>query len=162
MEILQASIELFARRGILATTMNELARAIRMTPGALYWHFPAKEDLLLAAMEELHRRFIGEFAEVLTAGRKWPAKKQLEAFVERTRAFLRYHPVHGIFFGMLASDDWGWRTARTMKSAPLRSVSLPLPLNSSEPPTAIDIAVEPGVALRSNEYIPLVAGMTGV
>jgi AcrR family transcriptional regulator len=105
MEILQASIDLFARRGILATTMNELARAIKMTPGALYWHFPTKEDLLLAAMEELHRRFIGEFAEVLTAGRKWPAKKQLEAFVDRTRAFLRYHPVFGIFFGMLAAES---------------------------------------------------------
>lgn len=104
MEILQASIELFARRGILATTMNELAKAIKMTPGALYWHFPTKEDLLLAAMEELHRRFIGEFAEVLTGGRKWPAKKQLVAFLERTRNFLRYHPHHGIFFAMLAAE----------------------------------------------------------
>jgi AcrR family transcriptional regulator len=104
MEILQASIELFARRGILATTMNELAKAIKMTPGALYWHFPTKEDLLLAAMEELHRRFIGEFTEILTAGRKWPAKKQLVTFLERTRTFLRYHPHHGIFFAMLAAE----------------------------------------------------------
>ena len=104
-EILQAAIELFARRGILATTMNELAKAIKMTPGALYWHFPTKEDLLLAAMEELHRRFIGEFAEVLTSGRKWPAKKQLVTFLERTRTFLRYHPYHGIFFAMLAAES---------------------------------------------------------
>jgi AcrR family transcriptional regulator len=105
MEILQAGIELFARRGILATTMNELARAIRMTPGALYWHFPTKEDLLLAALEELHRRFIGEFTEIVTEGRKWPAKKQLVAFLERTRTFLRYHPVHGIFYGMLVAES---------------------------------------------------------
>jgi AcrR family transcriptional regulator len=105
MEILQAAIELFARRGILATTMNELARAIRMTPGALYWHFPTKEDLLLAALEELHRRYIGEFTELLTEGRKWPAKKQLISFLERTRTFLRYHPVHGIFFGMLVAES---------------------------------------------------------
>jgi AcrR family transcriptional regulator len=105
MEILQAGIELFARRGILATTMNELARAIKMTPGALYWHFPTKEDLLLAAIEEVHRRFIGEFTEILTEGRKWTAKKQLVAFLERTRAFLRYHPVHGIFYGMLVAES---------------------------------------------------------
>jgi AcrR family transcriptional regulator len=105
MEILQAGIELFARRGILATTMNELARAIKMTPGALYWHFPTKEDLLLAAIEEVHRRYVGEFTEILTEGRKWPAKKQLVAFLERTRAFLRYHPVHGIFYGMLVAES---------------------------------------------------------
>src|ERR1041385_7956617 len=55
-EILEAAITLFARRGFLATTMAELAKAIRMTPGALYWHFPTKEDLLLAAIDELHER----------------------------------------------------------------------------------------------------------
>jgi AcrR family transcriptional regulator len=104
-EILQASIELFARRGILATTMSDLAKAIKMTPGALYWHFPTKEDLLLAAMEELHRRFLGEFTEVATAGRKWPAKRQLATFFERTRSFLHYHPHHGIFFGMLTAES---------------------------------------------------------
>ena len=103
-EILQAAIELFARRGILATTMNELAKAIKMTPGALYWHFPTKEDLLLASMEELHRRFIGEFAEVLTEGRKWPARKQLRVVVERQKNFFRYHPTHGIFFAMLSCE----------------------------------------------------------
>ncbi|MBK7861943.1 MAG: TetR/AcrR family transcriptional regulator [Archangiaceae bacterium] len=103
-DILQASIELFARRGILATTMNELAKAIKMTPGALYWHFPTKEDLLLAAMEELHQRFIGEFTEVLTEGRAWSAKRQLMAFLQRTRSFLRYQPQNGIFFAMLAAE----------------------------------------------------------
>jgi AcrR family transcriptional regulator len=103
-EILQAAIELFARRGILATTMGELARAIRMTPGALYWHFPTKEDLLLAAIDELHRRFLNEFTELITEGRKHSATQQLEGFFERTMSFLRYHKEHGIFFGMLSAE----------------------------------------------------------
>ena len=104
-EILQAAIELFARRGMLATTMAELARAIRMTPGALYWHFPTKEDLLLAAIEEVHSRYMGEFVDVMTEGRKWSARKQLMAFVERTRNFLRYHREHGSFFGVLMAES---------------------------------------------------------
>jgi AcrR family transcriptional regulator len=104
-EILQAAVELFARRGMLATTMAELARAIRMTPGALYWHFPTKEDLLLAAIEEVHRRFMGEFVDVMTEGRKWPARKQLSTFIERTRNFLRYHREHGSFFGVLMAES---------------------------------------------------------
>jgi AcrR family transcriptional regulator len=103
-EILQAAIELFARRGILATTMGELALAIRMTPGALYWHFPTKEDLLLAAIEELHQRFLNEFTELITAGRKHSATPQLVGFFERTMSFLRYHEEHGIFFGMLSAE----------------------------------------------------------
>lgn len=103
-EILQAAIELFARRGILATTMSELARAIRMTPGALYWHFPTKEDLLLAAIEELHQRFLNEFTFLITDGRQWSATRQLQGFFERTQSFLRYHKEHGIFFGMVSAE----------------------------------------------------------
>jgi AcrR family transcriptional regulator len=103
-EILQAAIELFARRGILATTMSELARAIKMTPGALYWHFPTKEDLLLAAIEELHQRFLVEFTQLITEGRKLSATQQLIGFFERTQSFLRYHKEHGIFFGMVSAE----------------------------------------------------------
>jgi AcrR family transcriptional regulator len=82
-EILNSAITLFARRGILATTMAELARAIHMTPGALYWHFPTKEDLLLAAIEELH---------------------QLKSFVEHTGRFLQDNREHGIFYGMVGAE----------------------------------------------------------
>jgi AcrR family transcriptional regulator len=118
-DILQAAIQLFATRGILATTMAELARAIKMTPGALYWHFPTKEDLLLSAIEELHSRFMVEFTELITEGRKWTAKKQLATFVERTHNFLRYHREHGIFFGMLSAEaaDNNARVGQALRDA---------------------------------------------
>lgn len=104
-EILDAAIKLFARRGMLATTMSELAKAIRMTPGALYWHFPTKEDLLLASIEELDRRYVKEFNELLSEGRKLSAREQLVQFFQRTQAFLRYHREYGIFFGMVAAES---------------------------------------------------------
>ncbi len=104
-EILEAAIKLFAKRGILATTMAELAKAIRMTPGALYWHFPTKEDLLLAAIEELHQRFMREFIDLLTEGRKLSAMQQLNGFFERSQNFLRYHREYGFFFGMVAAES---------------------------------------------------------
>jgi AcrR family transcriptional regulator len=105
-EIMEAAIKLFARRGFLATTMAELAKAIRMTPGALYWHFPTKEDLLLATMEELHKRYIQEFVDLFSEeGRKLPAKQQLVQFFQRTQSFLRYHREYGIFFGMVAAES---------------------------------------------------------
>ncbi|MFO0594681.1 MAG: TetR/AcrR family transcriptional regulator [Myxococcaceae bacterium] len=104
-EILNSAIQLFARRGILATTMAELARAIHMTPGALYWHFPTKEDLLLAAIEELHQRFVGSFEPVLNQMTKWPAHKQLEAFCTQTAQYLQDHREHGIFYGMVGAES---------------------------------------------------------
>lgn len=118
-EIMEAAIKLFARRGILATTMSELAKAIRMTPGALYWHFPTKEDLLLAAIEELNSRYIKEFSELLTEGRRLPAKDQLMQFFLRTQAFLRYHREYGIFFGMVAAEaaESNERIAEALRNA---------------------------------------------
>src|SRR5689334_16351636 len=104
-EILEAAITLFARRGFLATTMAELAKAIRMTPGALYWHFPTKEDLLLAAIDELHERYLKEFVDLLAEQRTLPAREQLIRFMNRTSQFLRYHREYGIFFGMVAAES---------------------------------------------------------
>ncbi len=88
-EIMEAAITLFARRGILATTISELAKAIRMTPGALYWHFPTKEDLLLATIEELHQRYLREFKEILSGRLELTARQQFETFFQRTQQFLR-------------------------------------------------------------------------
>jgi AcrR family transcriptional regulator len=103
-DILSSAITLFARRGILATTMAELARAIHMTPGALYWHFPTKEDLLLAALEELHGRFVGSFEPLLIEAQKWPAAKQLEGFLTHTGKYLAENREHGIFYGMVGAE----------------------------------------------------------
>lgn len=106
-EILEAAITLFARRGILATTMAQLAKAIRMTPGALYWHFPTKEDLLLAAIEDLHARYLAAFDAVLTEqqNQNHPASVRLKTFMDRTHQFLRAHREYGIFFGMVAAES---------------------------------------------------------
>jgi AcrR family transcriptional regulator len=105
-DIMDAAITLFARRGYLATTMSELAKAIKMTPGALYWHFPTKEDLLLSAIEELHQRFLKEFVELDTPEhRTRPAREQLLSFLDRTQRFLRTHREYGMFFGMVAAES---------------------------------------------------------
>ena len=103
-DILNSAIELFARRGILATTMSELARAIKMTPGALYWHFPTKEDLLLAAVEELNVRFLASFTPLLDPKNRGTASKQLNAFAEHTVKYLHENREHGIFYGMLGAE----------------------------------------------------------
>ncbi|MFB1479179.1 TetR/AcrR family transcriptional regulator [Corallococcus sp. RDP092CA] len=104
-EILEAAITLFARRGYLSTTMSDLAKAIRMTPGALYWHFPTKEDLLLAAIDELHQRYLMEFTPLLAERRTLSGREQLVFVVSRTSQFLRYHREYGIFFGMLSAES---------------------------------------------------------
>ncbi|MBC7270003.1 MAG: TetR/AcrR family transcriptional regulator [Streptomyces sp.] len=48
-EILAAAIPLFARDGFANVTNGQIARAVGLTPSALYRHYPGKIDILAAA-----------------------------------------------------------------------------------------------------------------
>lgn len=52
--ILDHSKELFVRQGYTKTSMRQIARACGITVGNLCYHFPKKEELLLAFHDELH------------------------------------------------------------------------------------------------------------
>ena len=50
--LLEAAAALFAERGYHATTIRDLAEAAGVTPGALYFHVPTKQALLVAVYTE--------------------------------------------------------------------------------------------------------------
>ncbi len=54
-KILLAAVRLFARQGYHKTTIADLAQAIGLTTGAVFYHFPSKEDLLDAVVQWLAR-----------------------------------------------------------------------------------------------------------
>jgi TetR/AcrR family transcriptional regulator, acrAB operon repressor len=51
--IMAAALRTFNRRGISRTTMEDIARAARVTRGAIYWHFRNKQELLRAIREDV-------------------------------------------------------------------------------------------------------------
>jgi AcrR family transcriptional regulator len=54
--ILDAAARLFRQNGYVHTTMRDIARAAGMLAGSIYYHFPSKEDLLVAVYAEGVRR----------------------------------------------------------------------------------------------------------
>ena len=50
-EIAEAALEVFARAGFEAATMDEIASKAGVSKGTVYLYFPGKEDLLVAAVE---------------------------------------------------------------------------------------------------------------
>lgn len=54
--LLDAAANQFAERGFHATSTRELAAAVGMLPGSIYYHFPSKNDLLVAVYDEGVRR----------------------------------------------------------------------------------------------------------
>lgn len=49
--LLDAAAHLFASQGFKATSVRDIAKAVDMLPGSIYYHFSSKDDLLLAVYE---------------------------------------------------------------------------------------------------------------
>jgi len=106
-EILEKAVRLFSHKGYQTTTMVDLAKAIKMSPGALYWHFPTKEDILLAACEQLHQRFIGEFVPRVDEMRKHTAREQLAAYAQIAIDSISENREYALFFTIMGAESVG-------------------------------------------------------
>jgi AcrR family transcriptional regulator len=63
-KILRAALEVFAEKGYHRALVDDIVRASRTSKGAVYHHFPNKEALFLALVDE----FAGRLAEAVAAG----------------------------------------------------------------------------------------------
>ena len=55
--ILASALSLFVKKGYEHTTFTDIAARLKMTKGAVYWHFESKEDLLVALVREMIQKF---------------------------------------------------------------------------------------------------------
>ena len=55
--ILASALSLFVKKGYEHTTFTDIAARLKMTKGAVYWHFATKEELLNALVGEMIARF---------------------------------------------------------------------------------------------------------
>jgi AcrR family transcriptional regulator len=94
-QILATSLELFTAQGYDATSLRQIADRLQMTKAALYYHFPAKEQLLL----DLTRPFLDGMSQLVTDVR---ATKRDEA--EVLAAYLDLFIEHGDVVGLLSRE----------------------------------------------------------
>ncbi|MEV4235745.1 helix-turn-helix domain-containing protein [Nocardia sp. NPDC049737] len=65
--LLDAAQEVFAEKGFTAATLDDIAHAAGYTKGAIYKHFPTKEELFLAVSDRYWQRYFDTFSELLSA-----------------------------------------------------------------------------------------------
>src|SRR6201985_3920728 len=68
--LLDAAEEVFAERGFMAASLDDIASAAGYTKGAIYKHFTTKEDLFLAVSDRYWRRYFDNFAQVMSSARQ--------------------------------------------------------------------------------------------
>jgi AcrR family transcriptional regulator len=103
-QLLDVAARLFRERGYHVTSMRDIAREVGMLPGSIYYHFPSKEEMLLAVYEE-GLRHIAERVDAAVAGQSTPWERleagctaHLEALLELsdyTQVMIRVLPPEG-------------------------------------------------------------------
>ena len=58
--LVNAATTLFAAKGIVNTTTADVAKAVRMSHGVVFLHFPKRDDLVIAVIDEFGRRLSAE------------------------------------------------------------------------------------------------------
>jgi|SRR5215472_2984098 len=67
--ILSTAAEMFARSGLRATTVREIADAVGVFSGSLYHHFPSKDAILEEVLSRYLEEIRARYAEVLASGK---------------------------------------------------------------------------------------------
>jgi AcrR family transcriptional regulator len=80
--ILDASYELFSRRGIRAVGVDELIERAGVAKASLYRHFPSKDDLVVAFLERREQRWTNEWVEKEARRRASSPEDQLLAIFD--------------------------------------------------------------------------------
>jgi len=103
-QLLDVAARLFRERGYHVTSMRDIAHEVGMLSGSIYYHFPSKEELLLAVYEE-GLRHIAEQVDTAVAAQNTPWERleagcaaHLEALLELsdyTQVMIRVLPPEG-------------------------------------------------------------------
>ena len=63
--ILASALSLFVKKGYERTTFTDIAARLKMTKGAVYWHFETKEALLVALVDQMLQKFRRQLDELM-------------------------------------------------------------------------------------------------
>ncbi|MCX4665741.1 ScbR family autoregulator-binding transcription factor [Streptomyces sp. NBC_01381] len=66
--VLMGAAELFTERGFRHTSVKDVADRVEMTKGAVYFHYPTKEALAVAIVDEHYARWPKMFGEIRDEG----------------------------------------------------------------------------------------------
>src|ERR1700728_3124181 len=68
LEILDVAARCFARQGLHRTSMEDIIRELKSSPGAVYCYFRGKTEIVAAIAEQRHNRESMLLAELLESG----------------------------------------------------------------------------------------------
>lgn len=139
-EILRAALKLFGTRGLVGTSIRDIAEESGYTNPALYKHFASKEELALYLFDVCHARVWSSCAAALDGETTFQDK--LQAYVGRWLELVDEYPEVMGFLSDSARALWPKASARVRRHTMIglgRSLARAASA-SARPSAAIDVA----------------------
>jgi AcrR family transcriptional regulator len=128
--ILDAALEVFARRGFNGSSIDEIAQAASVSKALIYEHFPSKRDLHVSLLERHVQEIFERLAE--SAATSDPGEIRLRAGVD---AFLEFVETRRDAFRMLFRDAVEPAVAEIVASVQRQAAAAVAGLIATEPRT---------------------------
>jgi AcrR family transcriptional regulator len=124
--ILASAYELFSRRGVRAVGVDEVIARADVAKATLYRHFPSKDDLVLAFLQEREQLWTRGWVEAEARRRAGTPEEQLLAIFDLFDEWFRRDDFEGCSFinVLLETNDRGTRigSASAVHLANIRSM----------------------------------------
>lgn len=125
-EILKAALQVFSRKGYAAATNAEIARAAGVTPAALYYYFPSKEDLFKAVISGRREALLPGMQQTLAQFHDQPPEVVIPALTRAILTFLSQEPTQALLRILLAEGPRNPEIVAMWRSQALETVLPPL------------------------------------
>ncbi len=101
-KIFETSMELFAKKGYEATSIEEITSVVGVAKGTLYYHFASKEEIFNFLVEE-GMKLLKNSIEIKTANLSNSLDKLKAIILIQIKIIVKYEN----FISMLLSQIWG-------------------------------------------------------
>ena len=102
-QLLDTAAHLFRQHGYHATSMRDIASAVGMLPGSIYYHFASKDELLVTVYREGVSR-IAERLDAAVAGKKEPWQQLEAACIAHLQTLLAHSDYAQVVIRVLPDD----------------------------------------------------------
>ncbi|HDR51836.1 MAG TPA: TetR/AcrR family transcriptional regulator [Mariniphaga anaerophila] len=94
-EIMRAAIDIAGQEGMKALTINNIARRISLTDGAIYRHFSSKDDIICGILKTIFLGMTQRVGEIIT--QSGTASSKLKNIIEFVLHDFKENPAHESF-----------------------------------------------------------------
>lgn len=140
--MIEVAMDLFTQNGIAGTATAEIAKALKLSHGTVFIHFPTRDDLVLAVIDEFGRKLSEELRSAIEGD--LPLERVLKGHLQALAEFEDFYfrlitemhslpeKVQGTVFMLNAAISWKLYEAAKplMKQGRVKKIDRPLFFNT--------------------------------